>query len=118
MSEVGISEKAPVAEAPVVPTWEDRIAASNGTMVFCPESLEAQADEFKEATAEFISKAEEYEKAQQSYEVLAKNFWHNMRVALEKDLSMPGIYGKTIGWNKAAERDGKKVINIMDNQGQ
>jgi len=95
------------------PTWAEIVEKSNGQLVFCPEDVLEEGKEFNKITKEFLAKAQEFEKIQQEYEVFAKNFWHNMRKAIEKKYGMSDVYGKTIGWNAAALKDEEYVINVV-----
>ena len=98
--------------------WAEKAAKSNGLMVQVPESMNTRAEEFQKKSDEYLAKAREFDKLSAEFDVFAKNFWHEMRKALEES-GTPDIWGKNIGFNEQAKKDGLKIVNIMPggNQG-
>lgn len=91
--------------------WAERCAKSNGTMIMLPESMQEAAKEFKERSESYKEKAREFDKLTADFDTYAKNFWHQLRQAVEEK-GHPEIYSRNIGWNKQAADDGLFVINI------
>lgn len=92
--------------------WAEKCAKSNGTMVVIPSDMNSDADEFQKKTGDYLAKAREFDKLSADFDVFAKNFWHKMRQSLEA-AGTEEIWGKNIGWNEQAKKEGVKVINIM-----
>jgi hypothetical protein len=92
--------------------WAEKCGKSNGTMVIVPEAMNSDTEEFSKKTDEYLALAKSFDKASAEFDVFAKNFWHKMRQALEAE-GIEEIWGKNIGWNEQAKKEGFKVINIM-----
>jgi len=92
--------------------WAEMCAKSNKGMVMAPAEMNAESEEFQKKTEEYLAKAKEFDKLSAEFDLFAKNFWYKMRQALEKE-GIEDIWGKNIGWNEQAKKDGFKVINIM-----
>ena len=97
--------------------WEKKVAKSNGTMVEFPKEMGAKADEFRKKSDEYLAKAKEFDRLNAEFDIFAKNFWHAVRIALEKE-GVENIWGKNIGFNVDAKKDGIDVINLRDNNPQ
>lgn len=91
--------------------WAENCAKSNGTMILLPESMQESAAEFKQRSDAYKEKAREFDKLTAEFDTYAKNFWHQLRQAVEEK-GHADIYSKNIGWNKQALEDGLFVINI------
>jgi len=92
--------------------WAEKAANSNGTMVQVPSAMNAKTEDFQKKSDEYLAKAREFDKLSAEFDVYAKNFWHEMRKALE-EAGTEEIWGKNIGFNEQARKDGVKIINIM-----
>lgn len=93
-------------------TWAERCAESNGNMIMVPADMSEQSEDFQKKTEEYLAKAREFDKLSADFDVYAKNFWHSMRKSLEAS-GIEEIWGKNIGWNEQAKKEGIKVINIV-----
>ena len=92
--------------------WTERCAESNGSMMMVPKEMNEETDSFQKKTDEYLALAKQFDKASAEFDVFAKNFWHKMRQALEAG-GVEEIWGKNIGWNEQAKKEGFKVINLM-----
>jgi hypothetical protein len=92
--------------------WAKRCAESNGAMMMVPKEMNDETDSFQKRTEEYIALAKKFDKASAEFDVAAKNFWHKMRQSIEAT-GVSDIWGKNIGWNEQAKKEGFKVINVI-----
>ena len=95
--------------------WAEQCANSGESMLLVPLAMEDKSDEMLSKTEAYMKMAREFDKATAEFDNFAKNFWYEMRKALEEE-GVDGIFSKNIGWNTAAQKDGQKVINIVNAQ--
>jgi hypothetical protein len=100
----------------IAKTWAEKCAQSNGSMVIVPAEMSTESDEFHKKSEVYLALAKEFDKASAEFDLFAKNFWHKMRLELES-IGVADIWGKNIGWNTEAKKDGIKVINIVAGSG-
>jgi len=97
--------------------WAEKVAKSNGTMLNVPASMKEKTVDFQKKSDEYIHKAKQFDRLSAEFDLFAKNFWHDMRKVLE-DSGTEEIWGKNIGFNQEAKKDGITVINLVKNQPQ
>lgn len=111
MEEVKKEEAIPVS-TPQKRDWNKLILESEGSMARLPESMIIKTEEFKKRSDEYLTKAKEFDKLSAGYDIFAKNFWHEVRNALEES-GTEEVWGKNIGFNKEAEKENINIINIV-----
>ena len=95
-----------------VEQWINKCADSNGTMIMLPAKMSEKGDKFIEESKEYIEKCRAFDKMTAEFEVYAKNFWHEVRLGLEKD-NVKGAFSNNVGWNQQALDEGVKVLNVI-----
>jgi len=100
-----------MAKKSKIQSWAEKCADSNGTMMMLPDGLHDESDKFQKESDAYLELAREFDKKTAEFEVFAKNFWHKIRLELEKK-GVKEIFAKNIGFNEQAKKDSVKVINL------
>lgn len=93
--------------------WMKKCSNSNGSMTMVPKDMIEDSETFIKKKDEYIAKAKEFDRLSAEFDNFAKNFWYKIRQKLEKT-GVEGVWNKNIGWNEQANKEGIKVINIIE----
>lgn len=92
--------------------WAKECAESKGQMVILPTELNDEANEIEEMKKEVEKRAAAFNEVNLELENKAQNFWYKVRKTLKTN-NVKGALEKSLGWNKEAQKDGIKVVNII-----
>lgn len=98
---------------PVKRSWEEIVKASNGQLMFIPESLLETVKKWQENKKAF----EDSLNAVGKQELEVSNMFQNLMFAVRKyaeSTGYPDIWTKDIGFEGNALKEGKFIINISD----
>lgn len=104
-----------MAEEKTKINWEEIVAKSEGERIFLPAGFEKQAKEIEEKRAEYDKEVVVMAKKQLTINTAVNELFFELRKHLEKN-GYPDIWIKDVGYEEAALKEGKLVVNITNPQ--
>lgn len=100
---------------PDLKQWQDYVSKSKGTAIFVPKELEAEAQAVEKKRKEFNKYLSEVMAKQEiELNIETQNLFFKFRKYLAEKGGQPDIWGKEIGWNTDALKDGILVAHVTD----
>lgn len=96
--------------------WQKYVDNSKGTAVFVPTELESAGQDVEKKRKAFNKELTEVvAKKEIELNIETQNLFFKIRQALAEK-GQPEIWGKEIGWNEDALKDGVLIVHILNNK--
>lgn len=93
--------------------WNKRVSESNGTAFFIDADYEKRWKAIDKLREEFNAEAVKMAKKEITLNMAVQNFYFDLRNKLDKDGAQ--VWTKDIGLDPNAIKDGKYVVNLVEN---
>lgn len=95
--------------------WKKKVAESNGEMIFLPDSFTGAAEDIEKSRKEFNEMILKVAEKEIALNMATQTMFYDLRKHLAKN-GVSDVWTKQLGFNAQALKEGKFVVNVLENQ--